>query len=88
MRLVINRATSPLQPSDGWIHIVPAGEVPHEEAGIVQVLDERALNNIMAAFNQDKATQGDKWPGLYGKPRTFYLRRKPGQRRARLVQNV
>lgn len=51
--------------ADGWIHIVPRGVLPHAEAGIDQVLDDTALDAIMASFAEDKRRLGNHWPGLY-----------------------
>jgi hypothetical protein len=63
-RLVIfNRA--PVSAVDGWIHIVPKGELPNAEAGIVQVLDDTALDSILANIAKVKNRLGDNWPGIY-----------------------
>jgi len=61
--IIFNRAT--LEPVDGWIHIVPKGELPNAEAGIVQVLDEQALDSILANIKKDQNRLGDNWPGVY-----------------------
>jgi len=61
--IVFNRAA--LTSAGGWIHIVPKGELTNAEAGIVQVLDEAALEAILAALEKDRQRLGDKWPGLY-----------------------
>jgi hypothetical protein len=61
--VIFNRAA--LQSSDGWIHIVPKGELPNREAGIVQVLDDEALDSILTGIEKDKNRLGDKWPGIY-----------------------
>jgi hypothetical protein len=50
---------------NGWVHIVPRGELPNPEAGIVQVLDEIGLNSIISLFNEEKRRLGDRFPGLY-----------------------
>lgn len=50
---------------DGWIHIVPKGELPNRAANIVQVLDETALDSILANIEKDRARLGNKWPGIY-----------------------
>jgi hypothetical protein len=50
---------------NGWVHIVPKGELPNAEAGIVQVLDDVALNSIISSFNAAKRRMGDRFPGLY-----------------------
>lgn len=61
--IITNREPSAI--ADGWIHIVPKGELPNREAGIIQVLDEEALDAILAKIGKDRARMGDKWPGLY-----------------------
>jgi hypothetical protein len=33
--------------NDGWVHIVPKGELPNKESGVVQVLDDQALDAIL-----------------------------------------
>lgn len=60
--IITNRSGSV---ADGWIHIVPMGELPNRAAGLVQVLDETALNSILAGIESDKARLGNKWPGIY-----------------------
>ena len=63
-RLIIrNRAA--LASAEGWIHIVPKGELPNDEAKIVQVLDDASLDSILAGIQKDKNRMGDKWPGIY-----------------------
>ena len=61
--IIVNRAA--LAPVDGWIHIVPKGELPNAEAGIVQVLDDPSLDAILANIARDKNLLGANWPGLY-----------------------
>jgi hypothetical protein len=61
--VIFNRA--PLASRDGWIHIVPKGELPNAEAGIVQVLDDSAMDAILAGIEKDKNRLGDRWPGVY-----------------------
>ena len=61
--VIFNRA--PLAAQDGWIHIVPKGELPNAEAGIVQVLDDASMDAILAGIDKDKNRLGDKWPGIY-----------------------
>jgi hypothetical protein len=61
---IFNRAAN-LTDGD-WIHIVPKGELPNREAGIIQVLDQVALNSIMADLAKKKRQLGDRWSGLYG----------------------
>jgi len=53
------------QPAGGWIHLVPKGELLNSQAGIVQVLDDEALNSILANIQKEKNRLGDKWPGIY-----------------------
>ena len=47
---------------DGWAHIMPAGEFPHAEAGVVQVIDRAALDAIVANFKAKTGTEN--FPGL------------------------
>jgi hypothetical protein len=61
--VILNRAA--LQSVDGWIHIVPKGDLPNAEAGIVQVLDDTSLDSILDGITKDKNRLGDKWPGIY-----------------------
>ncbi|MEI8289811.1 MAG: phage protease [Verrucomicrobiota bacterium] len=61
--VIFNRA--PLASCSGWIHIVPKGELPNAEAGIVQVLDDAAMDSILAGIEKDKNRLGDRWPGIY-----------------------
>lgn len=61
--VILNRAS--LAAVDGWIHIVPKGELPNAEAGIVQVLDDTSMDSILANINKDKNRLGDNWPGIY-----------------------
>ena len=61
--VIFNR--SALASAGGWIHIVPKGELPNGEAGIVQVLDDESLDSILAGITKDKNRLGDKWPGVY-----------------------
>jgi len=61
--VIFNR--NALQSAKGWIHIVPKGELPNREAGIVQVLDDESLASIFAGIEKDKNRLGDKWPGIY-----------------------
>jgi len=51
--------------NDGWIHIVPAGELPNKESGVVQVLDRKSHEAIVGNLNADKQRLGNRWPGLY-----------------------
>lgn len=49
-------------PADGWYHIEPKGEFPNEEAGVVQVIDDSALQTIVNRFNE--AAGKPNFPGL------------------------
>jgi polyhydroxyalkanoate synthesis regulator phasin len=60
--IITNRAASV---ADGWIHIVPKGELPNRAAGLVQVLDDAALDSILAGIEADRQRLGNKWPGIY-----------------------
>ena len=42
-------------PADGWYQIEPKGEHPNHAAGVIQMIDEEAMNSIVAQFNQDAA---------------------------------
>lgn len=61
--IITNRSAAAV--TDGWIHIVPKGELPNRAAGIVQVLDDAALDSILDGLMADKERLGDRWPGLY-----------------------
>jgi len=61
--VILNRA--PATSQGGWIHIVPKGELPNKDAGIVQVLDDQSMDAILARIEKDKNRLGDKWPGIY-----------------------
>ncbi len=45
-------------PADGWYHIEPRGEHPNATAGVVQLIDDEAVGEIVEAFNRD-ADQGE-----------------------------
>lgn len=62
---VIIRNRTALEPESGWIHIVPKGELPNSETGLVQVLDDAALDAIMAGIARDRQRLGNRWPGVY-----------------------
>lgn len=51
--------------NDGWVHLVPKGVLHNKEHGIDQVLDDTALDSILAGLNEDKRRLGNRWPGLY-----------------------
>lgn len=61
--IIFNRATA--APVDGWIHVVPKGELPNAAAGIVQVLDDASLDSILANIKKDQNRLGVNWPGVY-----------------------
>ena len=61
--VICNRSS--LVTRDGWIHIVPKGELPNREAGIVQDFDDKSHRSILANIEADRARLGDNWPGLY-----------------------
>jgi phage I-like protein len=60
--IILNRAVAT---SDGWIHIVPKGELPNRAAGVIQVLDEVALDSILGNITAEAQRLGNKWPGIY-----------------------
>ena len=47
---------------DGWVHVMPLGEFPHAEAGVVQVIDSEALKAITEEFKAKAGTEN--FPGL------------------------
>ena len=49
-------------PEDGWFHIATPGEWPHKPTGLVQVIDEEALEAIIASFLNEKTASN--WPGV------------------------
>ncbi len=49
----------------GWIYIVPKGELPNSGASIVQVLDDKSMNSILANIEKARNKMGAKWPGIY-----------------------
>jgi len=55
----------PSEPEAGWIHIVPKGELPNRDAGIVQVLDDVSLDSILSGIAADKSRLGNRWTGVY-----------------------
>lgn len=62
--IIFNRAEE-ITDAHGWIHIVPKGELPNREAGVLQVLDDSALDSILANIAADQKRLGAKWPGIY-----------------------
>lgn len=50
---VLNRDFA--HPSDGWYQIEAKGEHPNRAAGVVQVIDDEAAQNIVNRFNEDAA---------------------------------
>lgn len=59
--IITNRAAI----SGDWIHVVPKGELPNREAKVVQVLDDAALDSILANIAADRERLGERWPGIY-----------------------
>ncbi|MEI8140942.1 MAG: hypothetical protein WCI03_13885 [bacterium] len=49
--LILNRAYA--LPEDGWYHIAPLGEFPHDGAGVTQVIDQEACIAMAARFAAD-----------------------------------
>lgn len=49
-------------PEDGWFHIATPGEWPHKPTGLVQILDDEAMSEIVKAFVEFKAAPN--WPGV------------------------
>ena len=49
-------------PEDGWFHIATPGEWPHKPTGLLQVLDEDAMQSIVASFGE--CSQQANWPGV------------------------
>lgn len=43
------------QRGDGWVHVVPRGEYPHRDSGKVQVIDDRAFEQMMERFLREAA---------------------------------
>lgn len=39
----------------GWYHLVPKGEFPHPESGLMQVLDDEAMSAMLNRFRADTA---------------------------------
>jgi phage I-like protein len=44
-------------PADSWYQIEAPGEHPNTRAGVVQVIDNKAVDSIVAAFNREADTQ-------------------------------
>ncbi len=51
---ILNREGRFAVPEDGFFHLVPLGEYPHE-SGVVQVIDQAAVANIAGAFREASA---------------------------------
>ncbi len=68
--IIFNRQMAESQ--GGWIHIVPKGEVPNRQAGVVQVLDDTALDSILTNIEKEKNRLGNRWPGIYGGEEHFF----------------
>lgn len=49
-------------PDDGWYQIEPKGEFPNRTAGVVQVIDDTAVETIVNRFNADAA--GPNFAGM------------------------
>ena len=49
LRPLSNRAGKFEMPGDGWYHVVPLGEYPHE-SGVVQVVDKVAIESMVNRF--------------------------------------
>ncbi|HMP89686.1 MAG TPA: phage protease [Kiritimatiellia bacterium] len=49
-------------PEDGWFHIATPGEWPHKPTGLLQVLDDDAMQSIVASF--DDCSKQSNWPGV------------------------
>ena len=49
-------------PEDGWFHIATPGEWPHKPTGLVQVLDDPAMQAIVDAFVEH--AKQPNWPGV------------------------
>jgi len=49
-------------PEDGWFHIATPGEWPHKPTGLLQVLDEDAMQSIVSSF--DDCSKQSNWPGV------------------------
>ena len=49
-------------PEDGWFHIATPGEWPHKPTGLVQVLDDEAMESIVTGFTEH--SQQPNWPGV------------------------
>jgi phage I-like protein len=52
-------------PADGWIMLVPKGEVPIPSQGLLQVLDDHSISAMKESFDRDQSTSPTQpWPGL------------------------
>jgi hypothetical protein len=49
-------------PDDGWFHIATPGEWPHKPTGLLQVLDDDAMQSIVSYFKE--CSHQDNWPGV------------------------
>jgi hypothetical protein len=57
-----------------WVLAVPRGEIPNEQSGIVQVVDDIALNSIVANLDEEKRRLGGRFPGIYfGREHHIYI---------------
>lgn len=59
---LISRGGEFKPPADGWVQVLAIGDFPNAEAGIVQHVDQEALDAIIADFKTQSST--DNWPGL------------------------
>lgn len=45
-------------PADGWYQLAPIGEFPHQEAGVIQVVDREGVDRMVNAFRKDSKRKG------------------------------
>ena len=62
--VLLNRDGEFTLPGDGMYHIASIGEFPHKQSGLIQVIDQTAIDSMVNRFNADKAKQGDKFAGV------------------------
>lgn len=62
--ILSNRAGAFSFPDDGWCHLVPKGEFPHKESGVVQVFDDEAFDAMIRNFRTEE--QKPNFPGIRG----------------------
>lgn len=51
-------------PADNWYQIEVSGEHPNKEAGVIQIIDAKAIDSIVNRFAARAAAAGDDWSGL------------------------